>query len=111
MPGDTEEMSLLVGFPDGSPSFVNGFEAGAIWQQLDSGSIEPIDRGFDAGFPVHTENLEVIRRMAKARGFNVETRDECEEGWTPLRLSYVGEGRTKPKLSLVPSTDEGKRHG
>ena len=107
MSTDPQNMSLLVGFPDGSPSFVNGFEAGAIWQQLDSGSVEPIDCGFEAGFPVHTENVEVIRRMAKARGFNVETRAECEEGWTPVRLTYVGEGRTKPKLSLVPSTDKG----
>lgn len=96
-----DEMGMLFAFPDGSASFVNGFEAGMIWQQLDSGSVEPIDRGFDEGFPIHTDNVELVKRMAQARGFQVEVRPECAEGWTPVLLTYVGEGRAKPKLSLV----------
>lgn len=96
-----DEMQLLLAFPDGSKSFVNGFEAGQIWALLDSGSVEPIDRGFDEGFPVHTENVEMVRRMAQVRGFRVETKSECVEGWTPVRLTYVGGGRAKPALSLV----------
>lgn len=98
---DETEMSLIVSFTDQSEGFVHGFEAGMIWQQLESESMEPIDRGYETGFPIHTENLPLIVRMAKARGFKVETKPEDVEGWTPVLLTYVGEGRAKPVLGLV----------
>jgi hypothetical protein len=51
--------SLVVAFPDGSESFVNGFAAGQIWEAMDRGDPE-IARTVVAG------NEEVIRRMALA---------------------------------------------
>jgi hypothetical protein len=57
--------SLVVAFPDGSESFVNGFAAGQIWEAMDRGDPE-IARTVVAG------NEEVIRRMALARGYSVE---------------------------------------
>lgn len=105
------EHSLLVSFPDGSHSFVHGFEAGQIWAQLDSGSVEPIDRGFHTGLPVHSANMVVIQRMAQVRGFKVETKPS-EDGWTGLLLTYVGEGRTKPALRVVATGHaEGRADG
>lgn len=52
---------LILPFPDGSESFVNGFEAGEIWALLRSGQIP--DRR-----PVHTANLDLINRMAVMYG-------------------------------------------
>lgn len=102
---ESDEMSLLVAFPDGSESFVHGFEAGEIWAFL--GTAKLLDRGFHAGLPVHTANLEVIRRMAQARGFRVESKPETAKGWTPVLLTYVGEGNARPTLKLVSETDRG----
>lgn len=55
--GDAVEYGLLVSFPDQSESFVNGFEAGALWQRLGA-EVEPIDT------LLHVANLEVALRMA-----------------------------------------------
>lgn len=96
----SEEMGMLFAFPDGSESFVNGFEAGMIWQQIDGDGMLSIDRGFAEGFPVHTANIALIGRMANARGYTLETGHDVD-GWTPVRLTYVGTGRAKPALSIV----------
>lgn len=91
--------SMVFAFTDGSASFVNGFEAGTIWQEIDGEGKSVIDRGFDEAFPVHTENMEVIQRMAAARGYRLETKETGIDGWTAIRLSFVG--TAKPILKAV----------
>lgn len=92
------EMSLLFAFPDQSESFVLGFEAGQIWQEMDGEGRLEIDRGMEAGIPVHDANLVVIQRMAAAGNYKLET-GEVKDGWVPIRLTYQGHG--KPSLSVV----------
>jgi hypothetical protein len=94
-------MDLVFAFPDGSASFVNGFEAGAIWQQMDGEGALEIDCGFVGGFPVHTENVEVMRRMARARGYTIEVRPTDYSEWTALRFTWVGTDKAKPQLAIV----------
>jgi hypothetical protein len=89
-------MNMLVAFTDGSPSFVNGFELGMIWQQMQAGE-SPIDRGVQAGFPIHTENIEVAIRMAQAAEVGQE-----DGGWTAMHFE---KGMPKPVLTLVSSRD------
>jgi hypothetical protein len=99
------EMSMVFAFDDQSPSFVNGFELGMIWQEVDGEGKLTVDRGFDEGFPVHDENVEVLRRMANARGYKLETKPPVD-GWVAAKLSYVGTGNAKPVLSIVPGSDQ-----
>lgn len=91
------EMSLLVSFPDQSETFMLGFEAGMIWQEMEGGALS-IDRGFESGTPIHAGNLEVIVRMAAARGYAVEKSGDAD-GWVPVRLTFAG--RAKPALRVV----------
>ncbi len=56
------EYGLIVAFPDGSPSFVNGFEAGRVDQQM-------IDGVPEFEMTAHSANEEVFRRMAIAMGY------------------------------------------
>ncbi|QUT07899.1 hypothetical protein KFK14_11220 [Sphingobium phenoxybenzoativorans] len=83
------ELGMLFAFPDASESFTLGFEAGMIWREIDDEAPLIIDRGFDAGFPVHVENIELIRRMAASRGYTVETKPEAG-GWVPLSDITLG---------------------
>ncbi len=92
------EMSMLVAFPDQSESFVLGFEAGQLWQEMDGDGKPEINRGMSEGFPIHTDNLTVIQRMAATRNYRLEVGQEAD-GWTPVRLTY--QGNAKPSLSIV----------
>lgn len=71
----------IFSFPDQSPSFVNGFEAGLVWAEVERGKAV-IKR------TVHAQNEEVFRRMAKARGYAISF-DETEgfETWAELELT------------------------
>lgn len=64
---------LIVSFPDGSPSFVNGFSAGMIWQKMQSGQ-EFLETTL-------TENTEVLQRMCIATGYEVEIKDTEFKEW------------------------------
>lgn len=80
---DASEFRCLVPFPDQSPSFVHGFEAGMIWQQMVAGAsvIEP-------PIAVHSANAEVYRRMAAAQGYDCEI-EPCEgpdDVWSMLKF-------------------------
>ena len=92
-----DEMTMLFAFPDGSASFVNGFEAGMIWQRIENGEAL-VDCGFNEGTPVHSENLDLIARMAASRGYTVEQKPS-EVGWTSVRL-FVS-AKPRPSLSVV----------
>lgn len=98
---DDEDYGLQISFPDASSSFTNGFEAGMVYQRLNSGSLETIDLGYDSGLPVHEENLELLQKMALLYGFTFETKDVEVEGWVGVKLTHVHNVPTKPKLTLV----------
>lgn len=92
-------MTMAVAFPDGSPSFVHGFEAGMVYQEMKEGRLV-IDRGIEEGFPVHTANIELFQRLATANSFHLELQSTDLEEWTAMRLTYApGGGRAK--LSVV----------
>ena len=101
---DETEMSLIVSFTDQSEGFVHGFEAGMIWQQMDVG-VQEIDCGYETGIPMHTANVQVVQRMAEAKGYRFETKPQAFSEWTAARLIFVGSGRTKPVLSVVGDGD------
>ena len=61
---DSAEMGLIVKFEDESGSYVNGFEAGMIWQQMQDGV--PL---IDPDLPLHVENKTTLERMAKSRNY------------------------------------------
>ena len=77
---DAAEFRCLVPFPDGSRSFVNGFEAGMVWQQLLAKPAE-----FEPAIAVHRENAEVFRRMGDAAGYDVHI-DPVDHDWIMLRM-------------------------
>jgi len=95
----TDDTHMVFAFTDPSPSFVNGFEAGMIWQQIEDGLLE-IDRGFEDGFPVHAENVDVIQRMATARNYRLEIKETDVEGWVAARLTFVA-SKAAPALKVV----------
>jgi len=81
---DKEGWGLLVAFPDGSPSFVHGFEAGQIWQRIRDGREAEIEK-----LTVHSANEEVIRRMAITDGWECEfepCKDETEKVYDTYRV-------------------------
>lgn len=92
------EMGLVFSFPDQSESFTLGFEAGKLWAAIDEYGEREIDHGFETGLPIHEDNLEVVRRMAAARNYNVEV-GKPEHGWVGIRLTYSA--TPKPKLVVV----------
>lgn len=95
------EFGMLFSFPDQSENFVHGFEAGMIWQEMADAEKFEIDRGFDAGLPIHTTNIELVQRMANARGYHLETKDTGLPEWTAIKLTWFGEALARPALSLV----------
>lgn len=91
-------MQLLVSFEDQSPSFVHGFEAGTIWEKLRHSKVYSIE------MTVHDENVETIRRMAVAEGWDAEFTPSEVEGWTYLRLERSTKNTDLPNpngLSVV----------
>lgn len=69
---------LVVKFPDPSPSFVHGFEAGRLWQRM-SGNERVIDE------TVHVENQELIMGMAMSKAF-ADSFGEAKDGWMSVQL-------------------------
>ncbi len=76
---DAGEYRLVVPFPDGSPSFVHGFEAGCIWQRMNAGEYQI--GGLDE-IALHTENVEVFERMAAAQGYDIKIDDSSDRDWS-----------------------------
>lgn len=97
-----ENYSLEFSFPDASASFTNGFEAGMVYERLNSGSLETIDLGYETGIPVHDENVELIEKMGSLYGFTCETKCTAVPGWTAVRLVHKPNiNPNGPKLKLV----------
>lgn len=68
-PIDPADFGCRVPFPDQSPSFVHGFEAGMLWGKMTTGK-DPID----SDLPYHADNRAVFERMAAAEGYVMEWR-------------------------------------
>ena len=97
-PKEFEGQSLFFAFPDQSQSFCLGFEAGQLWQRMQGG--EPvIDCGFLEAFPLRTDNLELVARMAAAGAYSIETASTGFEGWDSVRLTKMS--KPKPRLRSV----------
>lgn len=94
---------LVVAFPDGSPSFVHGFEAGGLWERMERGET-PIELG-----SAHAANEEVHRRMADHMGYEVEWKrmDKPYEVYAVAKFTKVRAIGVKPNphgLRVVPSS-------
>ncbi|TSD89160.1 DUF550 domain-containing protein [Mycobacterium sp. KBS0706] len=74
-PEGLADFGLLVSFPDQSPSFVHGFEAGMIWMDLRD-SADPFD------LTMHSANRVLATRIASHHGWNVTFRATEFEEWT-----------------------------
>lgn len=100
---DTSEWGLIVAFPDGSASFVNGFAAGQIWEAM-MWSDPSIER------TVRAENEEVIRRMAHAKGYEVAWR-LLDDGWAEVALTKTRPARDSSIATGRLSVIEGGLNG
>lgn len=78
-----ERYRLIVAFPDGSPSFVHGYEAGKLGYRMQFTAEQTIEE------MVHTANEEVLRRMAVAYGWSAEFEISEIEEWTTVRLTRL----------------------
>ena len=86
---DTAGWRCLVPFPDGSESFVNGFEAGVVWERMFCGEVE-------IKSTLHTENAEVFRRMAAASGYDLTSKPTEFEEWTTFTFT-----KRRSRLTVV----------
>lgn len=83
------EHSLIISFDDQSESYVLGFEAGLLYQQLETGLVvEP--------YSVHANNAPTLTRIAQHFGFCASLTSTGVDGWSTIELS-----RGKPKLEVV----------
>lgn len=89
---DTTEdgYQLLVSFPDQSPPFTYGFEAGNIWAMLTANLVSELN------FTTRVENREVIMRMAAARGWRIDVKLDVAEGWDDTTFVKIGPGLVTP---------------
>ena len=90
------EMGLIVKFEDESSSYVHGFEAGMLWQQMQQGL-----QFIDPELPVHVENLTTLGRMAKAAGYTMgHTVVDDSPEWAEIEFSRIDRA-----LRLVTKAD------
>ena len=91
------EMKCLVPFPDGSDSFVNGFEAGIIWAKMENEEEKIGDFGDnEIGLPYHSSNIDVFRRMAAAKGYDIEVEPTKYSEW--IMVTFI---KRRPQLTVV----------
>lgn len=83
--------NIMVAFPDESASFTNGFEAGIIWALVEAGQ-QTIER------TVHAENTEVLQRIARRMGYEIEITESSVSGWSDIIMTKV---RPATHLSAV----------
>ncbi|RYD67465.1 MAG: hypothetical protein EOP83_02835 [Verrucomicrobiaceae bacterium] len=88
MEDEPTSYGLVVSFEDQSPSFVNGFEAGMLWQQMKTET--------KIAAATHTQNRETLRRMAIASGFSFEARPSEVAGWDYTEMRKLQPEPTRP---------------
>lgn len=76
---EEQEAVLLFPFIDQSETFVLGFEAGQLYDELKTG--KPIKQR-----TIHTSNVQQIRIMAEAMGYAGFFEDTGIEGWSYATL-------------------------
>lgn len=75
------EYGLLVSFDDESPSFVHGFEAGQVWEQIER-------KRAVIKKTVHAVNLKLYRRMAASAGYAISvTHHKGFDTWADIELT------------------------
>jgi hypothetical protein len=89
-------MSLCFAFPDGSAGFVNGYEAGLVGHRMEQGEAE-----ISSLIPLHTENLELYRRMSAHYGYDMEEQPTELEEWTYVEFHKLPPQPKIPHLRLV----------
>lgn len=94
--GKDADHMLIVSFPDQSASFTLGFEAGMIWQRMQSG--EQVIKS-DTGLSV--ENVEVMQRMADAAGYEMDCVDGHDENHEWTDLVFTRRRKVRGHLSLA----------
>lgn len=88
---DDVEHSLVVSFPDQSQAFTLGFEAGMLWQRMESG-----ERSIRA--TTRVENRECITRMATAQGATARMIPTGVDGWDETIIDHAA----RPRLRVIP---------
>jgi hypothetical protein len=89
----SDSWGLVVAFPDSSPSFVHGFEAGQIWQMMQAG-VSELER------TIHAANEEVIRRMCTAEGYEAKfapSADEFGTDYPTYRVVHIRKVKAAPE--------------
>ncbi|WP_243368907.1 hypothetical protein [Microvirga solisilvae] len=94
MDAETVEYGLIVSFPDQSPGFTHGFEAGMLWLRMSESTEREIE------ITTHADNREVIQRMAASLGWSSAINPSGVEGWDYTQLVKV-ESKPRPELRLV----------
>jgi hypothetical protein len=74
---------LVVSFPDQSPSFAHGVEAGKLWARLGNGTQATVEETTMA------ENREVLRRIAEYLGWKVEVASSEVLGWDVSKFTKI----------------------
>lgn len=75
--------SLVVSFPDQSPSFCYGFEAGKLWERMDRGDVAELEE------TTRIENREMIARAAAYLGWSVDVTPSEVDGWDFTKFAKV----------------------
>lgn len=88
---ESADYELVVAFPDPSPCFVHGFEAGQLYEHmLNPASPSEIER------TTHVENREVLERIAVAKGWRLERMPSGIEGWDYTKLTKIKPPSERP---------------
>ena len=100
----TEDVRYMpvVSFPDQSPSFVHGFEAGMIWQQMQDG-LDPIE----PEIAVQRANREVFENMANSAGYNLDTEEYADTEW--MTVKFTRQPKRRGHLSVVADNSDRKQ--
>lgn len=97
---ESADWQPLVAFSDdGSPSYVHGFEAGMIWQQMQ-------DQQADIDATVHVENEGTLQAMANASGYTMTFQRFTEYervGWASAQFTRRP---ARGHLSIVEADDD-----
>lgn len=71
-------MKLVITFSDRSASFTNGVEFGRMLEKMERG--EPVIQ--NNGFPIHSDNITVIKSSCDQYGYVPLFGDSGVDGWT-----------------------------
>lgn len=91
-----DQMSLCFRFPDGSNSFVSGYEAGLLGARMALGEEEII-----SPLPYHTDNLELFRGMSEHYGYSMTHQPTEFSEWSNVEFLRKPPEQKIPFLRLV----------